>query len=85
MCVLMCAGNSSSPWNLVSETMWYCSLKPSRLPGLLGSSQYTCMAVWFSTLVKKLGEVGTAGHTDGSVHAYITKPSVDKILSRHKE
>lgn len=26
------------------------------------------MAVWFRTLVKKLGELGTAGHTDGGVY-----------------
>lgn len=57
----MCAGKSSCPCTSGLETSWYSSLKPSSFPGLLGSSQYTCMAVWFRTLVKKLGGLGTVG------------------------
>lgn len=55
------AGNVSHPWTPGLETPRYSSLKPSRVPGLLGSSQSTCMAVWFRTFVKKLGAVGTVG------------------------
>lgn len=57
----MWAENVSRPCSRGLETPRYSNLKPSRVPGLLGSSQYTCMAVWFRAFVKKLGAVGTVG------------------------
>ena len=59
VCVLMWLGKSSSALNSSSGTTRWESLKPCTFPALLGSSQNTCMAVLFSTLVKILGVVGT--------------------------